>query len=67
MRAALSLSRRRVVTPPVVQFGVIGLGVMGETLALNLEGHGYRAAAALRTRRNRVSAPLPSSRVDEAA
>jgi 6-phosphogluconate dehydrogenase len=32
------------VTPQPAQFGVIGLGVMGENLALNLEDHGYRVA-----------------------
>ena len=32
------------VTPPEEQFGLIGLGVMGENLALNLEDHGYRVA-----------------------
>ena len=32
------------VTPQTAQFGVIGLGVMGENLALNLEDHGYRVA-----------------------
>lgn len=31
-------------TPPPAQFGLIGLGVMGENLALNLEDHGYRVA-----------------------
>jgi len=30
--------------PPTADIGVIGLGVMGENLALNLEGHGYRVA-----------------------
>jgi 6-phosphogluconate dehydrogenase len=28
----------------LAQFGVIGLGVMGENLALNIEDHGYRVA-----------------------
>ena len=32
------------VTPPAAQFGVIGLGVMGENLALNIDDHGYRVA-----------------------
>lgn len=32
------------VTSPSAQFGLIGLGVMGENLALNLEDHGYRVA-----------------------
>lgn len=32
------------VTPQVEQFGLIGLGVMGENLALNIEDHGYRVA-----------------------
>jgi 6-phosphogluconate dehydrogenase len=32
------------VTPPVEQFGLIGLGVMGENIALNIEDHGYRVA-----------------------
>ncbi|MDO8502002.1 MAG: NADP-dependent phosphogluconate dehydrogenase [Gemmatimonadaceae bacterium] len=32
------------VTPQTAQFGVIGLGVMGENLALNMEDHGYRVA-----------------------
>ena len=31
-------------TPQLAQFGVIGLGVMGENLALNLEDHGYPVA-----------------------
>ena len=31
-------------TPHPVPFGVIGLGVMGENLALNLEDHGYPVA-----------------------
>jgi 6-phosphogluconate dehydrogenase len=30
--------------PPAADIGVIGLGVMGASLALNLEGHGYRVA-----------------------
>ncbi|CAN5162450.1 NADP-dependent phosphogluconate dehydrogenase [soil metagenome] len=30
--------------PPAADIGVIGLGVMGENLALNLEDHGYRVA-----------------------
>jgi 6-phosphogluconate dehydrogenase len=30
--------------PPTADIGVIGLGVMGENLALNLEDHGYRVA-----------------------
>ena len=30
--------------PPMADIGVIGLGVMGENLALNLEDHGYRVA-----------------------
>jgi len=32
------------VTPQAAQFGVIGLGVMGENLALNVADHGYRVA-----------------------
>jgi 6-phosphogluconate dehydrogenase len=32
------------VTPESAQFGVIGLGVMGENLALNIEDHGYSVA-----------------------
>jgi 6-phosphogluconate dehydrogenase len=32
------------VTPQAAQLGVIGLGVMGENLALNIEDHGYRVA-----------------------
>lgn len=31
-------------TPPLAQFGLIGLGVMGENLALNIEDQGYRVA-----------------------
>ncbi len=30
--------------PPTADIGVIGLGVMGENQALNLEDHGYRVA-----------------------
>jgi 6-phosphogluconate dehydrogenase len=30
--------------PEEAQFGLIGLGVMGENLALNIEDHGYRVA-----------------------
>ena len=30
--------------PPMADIGVIGLGVMGENLALNIEDHGYRVA-----------------------
>ncbi len=30
--------------PPTADIGVIGLGVMGENLALNIEDHGYRVA-----------------------
>ncbi len=30
--------------PPMADIGVIGLGVMGENLALNLDDHGYRVA-----------------------
>ena len=32
------------VTPQAADLGIIGLGVMGENLALNIEEHGYRVA-----------------------
>ena len=32
------------VTPQVAQIGLIGLGVMGENLALNIDDHGFRVA-----------------------
>jgi len=32
------------VTPETAQLGLIGLGVMGENLALNIDDHGYRVA-----------------------
>ncbi|MEO6488045.1 MAG: NADP-dependent phosphogluconate dehydrogenase [Thermoanaerobaculia bacterium] len=38
------------VPPQAAQFGLIGLGVMGENLALNIEDHGYSVALWTRTR-----------------
>lgn len=37
------------VAPPLADVGLIGLGVMGENLALNMDDHGYRVALWTRT------------------
>jgi len=37
-------TKETILNQPLAQFGLVGLGVMGENLALNIEDHGYSVA-----------------------